>query len=358
MATYKVPQDVEAEDKLIGPFTFRQFIFLIVAAISLFVTVQLFRINPLLSLITLPLFVVFGTLGVYRRPDQPVEIYLLAVLRFYLKPHRRIWDQEGIMENVHITAPKRPIHQFTDGLSQTEVRSRLDKLARVMDSRGWSVKNVDINTPLGTAPTLAVSDRLIMPTQQVEPNEIHASDDMLDVYNNPDAHNVDQRMQATASQARQEAVEMMRQAARSGPMPRARGRATPATARDDDDDVSFSPYPSDMQQQVISPLPSSGQRNKARRQQSKPADNNDQHSGSLAKQVRESRSHTAGTTANTSKRQQARSNREAASTSRMTPPPSDAILRLANNSDLRVSTIASEAARIEALEDNQTIQLH
>ena len=71
MAVYKVPQDVEAEDKLVGPFTFRQFIFLIVAAISLFLTIQLFSVNPLLTLVTLPALIVFGTLGVYRRPDQP-----------------------------------------------------------------------------------------------------------------------------------------------------------------------------------------------------------------------------------------------------------------------------------------------
>lgn len=33
MATYKVPQDVEADDKLIGPFSFRQFIYLIIVAL-------------------------------------------------------------------------------------------------------------------------------------------------------------------------------------------------------------------------------------------------------------------------------------------------------------------------------------
>ena len=34
MAEYKVAQDVEAEDKLIGPFSFRQFIYLIIVAIA------------------------------------------------------------------------------------------------------------------------------------------------------------------------------------------------------------------------------------------------------------------------------------------------------------------------------------
>jgi hypothetical protein len=184
MAVYKVPQDVEAEDKLVGPFTFRQFIFLIVAAIALFLVVQLFRVNPVLSIIPLPIFIVFAFLGIYRRPDQPVEIYLMAVLRFYLKPHRRIWDQEGIIETVHITAPKKVKHQYTDGLSQAEVKSRLDTLSRVMDSRGWAVKNINITEPISQTPIIG-SDRLVMPTREAEPNEIHASDDMLDMFNNP-----------------------------------------------------------------------------------------------------------------------------------------------------------------------------
>ena len=31
MAQYKVPQDVEADDKLLGPFSFRQFVYLLIA---------------------------------------------------------------------------------------------------------------------------------------------------------------------------------------------------------------------------------------------------------------------------------------------------------------------------------------
>lgn len=35
MAVYKVPQDVEAEDKLLGPFSFKQFVFLMIAVAAL-----------------------------------------------------------------------------------------------------------------------------------------------------------------------------------------------------------------------------------------------------------------------------------------------------------------------------------
>jgi len=335
MAVYKVPQDVEAEDKLVGPFTFRQFIFLIVATISAFLTFQLFKINPLLTLITLPPLIVFGTLGVYRRPDQPAELYLLALLRFFLKPHRRIWDQEGIIETVKITAPKRAIHQYTDGLSQVEVKSRLDNLSRLMDSRGWSTKNVDLTTPLGADP-LAQSDRLIMPTQPTEPSDLHAADDILDVYNNPTARDVQAKMQSTQQAARDEAVEHMREA-QANPTPvvtpqTAPAQTPPPASTGDNNNVQFNPYPTEIHQRVVSPI-SSGQRNKARQPDQSPA----------------SPPPTAAQPADNSGQQSA---------STMTQPPSDAILKLAENSDLRVSTIAKEAARIESLEDDQTIKLH
>ena len=103
-----------------------------------------------------------------------------------------------------------------------------------MDSRGWSVKNVAIDAPLGAAPAVAQSDRLIMPTQQAEPSEVHAYDDMLDMYNNPAARDVQQRVQETTQHVREEAMQHMRQA---------QSRAPQQQQSSGSDDVSFSPYP-------------------------------------------------------------------------------------------------------------------
>ena len=44
MAQYKVPQDVEADDKLIGPFSFRQFVYLLIAGGLVALAVGLFQI--------------------------------------------------------------------------------------------------------------------------------------------------------------------------------------------------------------------------------------------------------------------------------------------------------------------------
>ena len=58
MAQYKVPQDVEAEDKLLGPFTFRQFIYLLIAFALAGVAFLLFKIFPVLVIIPVP-FIIF-----------------------------------------------------------------------------------------------------------------------------------------------------------------------------------------------------------------------------------------------------------------------------------------------------------
>lgn len=63
MAVYKVPQDVEADDKLIGPFSFRQFIYLIIVAISIAIAWGLSQLFIPLAVIPLPLILFFGALA-------------------------------------------------------------------------------------------------------------------------------------------------------------------------------------------------------------------------------------------------------------------------------------------------------
>ena len=211
MSVYKVPQDVEAEDKLVGPFTLKQFIFLIVAAMSGYLTFVLATINPVLVILTLPFTIIFMVLGIYRRSDQPVEIYLASLARFYLKPRKRIWDQDGIMEPVKVTAPPKVEHYYTDGRTQDQVTSKLHGLADIMDTRGWASKNVSLQTP---SQAINNSDRLLdineLPNM-VQPTEIHAADDMLDYGTNAAAQTMSAMAQDQTSQMRQQAITNMQQ---------------------------------------------------------------------------------------------------------------------------------------------------
>lgn len=142
MAVYKVPQDVEADDKLIGPFSFRQFIYLVIVVVSIGVGYGLSRLFVPLAIIPLPIVIFFGLLALPLRKDQPMEIYMAAIVSFYLKPRKRLWSPDGIESLVEITAPKTVEVQRTKELSQGEAEQRLSYLADIVDTRGWAVRGV------------------------------------------------------------------------------------------------------------------------------------------------------------------------------------------------------------------------
>lgn len=146
---YKVPQDVEAEDKLLGPFSFRQFIFLIIAVVSLGAAYILARILLPLGLIPVPIALFFGALALPLRKDQPMEVYLAAVISFMLKPKKRLWQPDGIEYLVEVTAPKTEGTTRRNSYDQEEVQRRLSYLANLVDSRGWSIRGVnDPDSPM------------------------------------------------------------------------------------------------------------------------------------------------------------------------------------------------------------------
>ncbi len=146
MASYKVPQDVEADDKLIGPFSFRQFIYLMIVLGAIMVMVLLFRIFPLLAIIPLPVIFFFLILALPLKKDQPMETYLAAIVSFYLKPHRRFWMPGQPNSTILITAPKKVEVQRTRNITGEEAGHRLSFLANIIDTEGYAIKGA--NSPM------------------------------------------------------------------------------------------------------------------------------------------------------------------------------------------------------------------
>ena len=148
MAVYKVPQDVEADDKLIGPFSFRQFIYLIVVAISMAGAWGLMQLFAPLVIIPLPIILLFGALALPLRKDQPMEAYLTAIVSFYfMKSRRRFWEPDGIDSFVTIIAPKNADIKRTKDIDQTEAEKRFSYLAGIVDSHGWAVRGQGVDAP-------------------------------------------------------------------------------------------------------------------------------------------------------------------------------------------------------------------
>ncbi len=224
MAVYKVIQDIEAEDKLLGPLTLKGFVYAGVSAILLFICIRL-AISSIPSIIKIviiclatPPMVLFGVLASPLGREQPTEVWLLSRVKFLLKNRERKWDQSGTKELVAITVPKKTSQIFTKNISQTEVSSRLQALASTLDSRGWAIRNAALNVAPQVAfqTTEASEDRLATGTtlaKDIPEVDIKPEDDILDEQNNEKAQKV-QFMMVEAEERRKQQIADQLEAAR------------------------------------------------------------------------------------------------------------------------------------------------
>ena len=192
MAQYKVPQDVEADDKLIGPFSFRQFVYLMIAAGCIALMVGLFQLFPVLAILPLLPAILFLVLALPLKKDQPMETYLVAVISYYLKPRIRRWTPGQRESTIVITAPKIVEDTRTRDLSEEEATHRLSFLADIVDTQGYAIK--------GTSNSSMREDLVA---------EANATEDMFDAYN---SMNLNKVMQDDATERRKEAVREMQEA--------------------------------------------------------------------------------------------------------------------------------------------------
>jgi hypothetical protein len=324
MAVYKVPQDVEAEDKLIGPFSFRQFIYLIIVAISIAIAWGLSRLLLPLAIIPLPLILFFGALALPLKKDQPMEIYLAAVVSFYLKPRKRLWQPDGIQSLVEITAPKVIEVQRSKNLSEAEAQQRLSYLANIVDTEGWAVRGVD------TANTAMQNDAYYEAQQQ---------EDVLDASSGV-AQSFDSMINQSDLRRRQEVVERMHQPVQSSAPPAvatppvfnpyANLAPAPAPAADEPH-LTYNPYPDSIHQSVVNPIGTQPQAQpQPQIQQQAPTP----EPVAAAAAPRPEPPAVDNTETTTSEK-----------------PVSPDIISLANNSDLSIETIAHEANRIHQKEE-------
>lgn len=331
MAVYKVAQDVEADDKLLGPFSFRQFIYLIIVAISIGLAWGLGQVFIGLAIIPLPIILFFGVLALPLRKDQPMEVYVAAIISFYIKPRRRIWTPDGINSLVEITAPKVVEVQRTKDITESEAERRLSYLADIADTQGWAVRHAA--QPMTNSSM--ITDAYF---------EAQQAEDVLDT-NGGVSQSLSAMISQSDEQRRQDMVSRMQQAATgqssAAPIDQIRDPyqslveppSPPPTNQSSDPEphTRYNPYPEAIRQSVIQPLEAGEQLT------------NEQSSISPdTKPLRDKNTQQSTTT-----------------TSENTIPPD--IINLANNSDLSIETIQREANRIQQKADKDDevfISLH
>lgn len=374
MATYKVIQDIEAEDKLVGPLTLRQFIYGAIAGICAYLSfVALAKGAALLLVIFVPPMLFTGFFAFPFGRDQPTEVWALAKIRFYLKSRKRLWDQSGVKDLVNITAPKKVEKTYTNGLSEHEVKSRLSALASTLDTRGWAVKNsaAFVRPGLGADGS---TDRLLdisaMP-QAIQPAEVGAADDMLDEVNNPRAQQLGQMVDASSRSHREQLISQLKQALSLSKT------ATPATAPPAPPSSQL-PAPANywfMNEPLESPKPANGNAvftnaqvvtagDASSRQTAAPAVDDAALADALRARHEKAQEVMTNQHLKTIEPLGAQAHQPATATPVATPPPAvtppanPATINLAGNNDLNIATLARIANKQDKGTDEVVISLH
>jgi len=91
---FEVPQFIEIEDKIFGPLTWRQFLYLgggLGMAVVLFLTTSIF----VFLLLGLPLALLAGALAFYPVNNRPFSFFLEAIFNYLTKQRLYLWRQKS-----------------------------------------------------------------------------------------------------------------------------------------------------------------------------------------------------------------------------------------------------------------------
>lgn len=209
MGRYKVPQDVEAEDKLIGPLSLRQFIYVVIGvAWAGLMWLLLSKVLVVMIIAIIPVTGFFLLLGFGRRQEQSFETFLVALVKFMVEPRLRVWDKDLAQEELvrHVEKPVEIIP--TKSLN----RGSLKQLALIMDTHGTQ-KDPSIQLQDEANRAVGYGQRVITPQQIAgngqgvasAPAQPTINDDMLEATNQR-GEQVNQMLENVEAQIHSQAI--------------------------------------------------------------------------------------------------------------------------------------------------------
>lgn len=104
MATYNVPQYIDVEDKVAGPLTAKQLIWMFGMGAALLVLYNMFEFN-IFAILSIPTILIFCAFAFYRPYNMPLIAFVIYTLLFIVRPKVYVWIRDG-RGKPHRTEPK------------------------------------------------------------------------------------------------------------------------------------------------------------------------------------------------------------------------------------------------------------
>ncbi|MFC1632615.1 PrgI family protein [Patescibacteria group bacterium] len=129
---YEVPQFIEVEDKIIGPFTIRQFLTMVVGAVALAI---LYFMLPMIAFIIMgiPVVVFVGALGFLKINGRPFYFFLAHLTGYIYHPRLRVWRRDPTLPAVKAKQSDKETLEAQERKTKKLPRTGIERLSYILD---------------------------------------------------------------------------------------------------------------------------------------------------------------------------------------------------------------------------------
>jgi len=135
----KIPQNIEKEDKLVGPLTLRQFLYVLGGGSIVFVSYQAYGQGYLFAHEAIIISFLFGGLALalafLNINGRPFLVFLGNLVSFISSAKSRLWQKDNTLRDRPTMVKEQETTNATDQPKEIN-RSELEKLATVLDTGG------------------------------------------------------------------------------------------------------------------------------------------------------------------------------------------------------------------------------
>lgn len=131
---FQVPQNIDLEDKIVGPMTLTQFLYVLGGGLIDYILFQSLGQNnfTLFAVLAIPIGLVALALAFLKIQDQPLSHFVTSGLAYLSKPKLRLWQRTEGFKPILVNPPK--IKKTEEVVSRHVDKSQLEQLAYTLDT--------------------------------------------------------------------------------------------------------------------------------------------------------------------------------------------------------------------------------
>lgn len=140
---YRVPRNIDMEDRIVGPLTMSQFIYVATGSIIIYVLYKAYFIdNPTVFYIgSIPVAIIFTSMAFLKVQEEPFPKFIVSTILFFAKPKRRVWHKDNIDSGSHVIKKTPTTPEQKSEPHQGVTKQKLNELTTLLDTSGSAAQN-------------------------------------------------------------------------------------------------------------------------------------------------------------------------------------------------------------------------